>query len=302
MKPGDVAKIIEEAMRGDKAAFVAAVQRMANAEKEAGNPSNFRWLTAALRTPQTLKAMEWIPPANLTKHATLLDCPSEPPPLYLEKSTTDAIDAVLDEHQYTAELAEAGLKPVSRILLSGPPGTGKTSTAVYLAHKLGKSVALAPAHKIVQSHLGESGQNIAGLFAALRGFGGVLFLDEIDGLGLGRSGEGSGASVENSRITNALLTSLESDIGDTVVVAATNRRDLLDPALVRRFDAVIEYHQPSADTVQRVIAAVGKDLPADLARRMERDALMSGWSHATLVNELLRARKAQVLAAARKGA
>lgn len=298
MKAHEVARLIELAMSGDKAGFIGVVKMIAANETAAGRRDVAQRLQWALETKMQMKEMRWRAPDELTKHATVLDCPAEVPALFLEPLTETAIAAVLDEHRYASELREAGLRPAQRILLSGPPGTGKTSTAMFLAHKLGKEIALAPAHKIVRSHLGESGAALASLFSSLPGFGGLLFLDEIDGLGIGRSSDGS-AAHENARITNALLTLLEGDIGTSIVVAATNRRDLLDDALLRRFDIIVEFFSPKPDTARRILLDMGRDLPSDCVQKLMQDAMMNGWSHAALVNELMRARKKRVLDLAR---
>lgn len=292
MRVDDFAQLVRLALRGEREHFENLVRAVAANE---GGLAKQRIL-AALDTKrvQTASMVAWEAPSELTKFATVLE-PSRPPRLYLEPSTTAALQEVLDEHTHGAALQAAGLAPTVRILLWGPPGTGKTSTAAWLAASLGRRLAVVRLRDVVGSHLGETGANMGRLFQAISKFVGVVFLDEVDAVGTTRADGGHAADRENARIVNDLLTLVEGDIGDNLVVAATNRRDLLDAALLRRFDAAIEYHLPGASTTARMVADLGSRLDARTQAGILQAALAEAWCHARIASEVLRARKRQVL-------
>lgn len=143
------------------------------------------------------------------------------------------------------ELAQVGLKPRSRCLLSGPPGCGKTTLAHHIAARLGIPMLIVQSHEIISKWKGETGQNIGKLFReARRQHDGVaLFFDEFDAIGTKRENmSGSGADNERAATTIALLQ--EFDRFDGLLFAATNVSGAIDPALWRRFQMQIEIGMP----------------------------------------------------------
>lgn len=154
------------------------------------------------------------------------------------------VDDLLFEYARRGDLAAAGLSPRHKILLHGEPGNGKTMLAEALAAELDCPFLRANYSGIVDSHLGESGKNLQRLMEYAGTSRCVLFMDEFDGLGIERAASSDGASTENRRVTNLLLTLLDRLSPDCVLVAATNVPDLLDRALRRRFDLTIEICAP----------------------------------------------------------
>lgn len=145
------------------------------------------------------------------------------------------------------ELAEVGLKPRSRCLLSGPPGCGKTTLAHHIAARLGVPMLIVQSHEIISKWKGETGQNVGKLFReARRQHGGIaLFFDEFDAIGTKRENmSGSGADNERAATTIALLQ--EFDRFDGLLFAATNVTGAIDPALWRRFQLQIEIGMPGS--------------------------------------------------------
>ncbi len=222
--------------------------------------------------------------------------PDSRPALHLQPETEEAVLNIIDEHQTREALQLAGLRPARRILFYGPPGTGKTSAAFWLAHALRRRLAFADAHKLVGSHMGESSAAIAKLFEAARLFDGILFFDEIDSLGGVRQHGADGASREMAGMVNTLLTQMERDTGESMLIAATNRRDLLDRALLRRFDAVVEFPLLSPRQLFRMIELDAAMLPLDVRQRIHADAVSQALSPAEITTAILRERKRIVLA------
>ena len=183
--------------------------------------------------------------------------------LVLPAALREALEGVVREHQRTAELLAAGFAPARRLLLKGPPGTGKTSSAAALAHELRMPLVTARLASLVDSHMGETGKRVRQVLDAFRAAPCVLLVDELDAVGHARAkGHDSSASVENSRIINTLLQELDaSQNARGVLVAATNLPEALDAALVRRFDVVLEYGLPDAAGCARVAQACCARVP-----------------------------------------
>lgn len=191
------------------------------------------------------------------------------------------IRAILAEQRQRRSLGERGFEPVHRILLEGPPGTGKTMTAAVLAHELSLPLLTVRLDSVLSKFLGETGSKLRLLFDAVREQRAVFLFDEFDALGADRSGNDIG---EARRILNSFLVFLDQAGSESVVVAATNHRAMLDRALFRRFDMVIHYRMPSAGEAREVLRTrlgpMGKGLCFD---RSPSSKALAGLSHAELV-------------------
>ena len=143
-----------------------------------------------------------------------------------------------------------GIKPPKGVLLYGPPGTGKTLLARALACNINASFLKVVASAIVDKYIGESARVIREMFAYAKDHQPcVIFMDEVDAIGGSRFGEGSSSDREVQRTLMELLNQLDGfeDLGMVKVVMATNRPDILDPALLRpgRLDRKIEIPLPN---------------------------------------------------------
>ncbi len=162
--------------------------------------------------------------------------------LVLVQRLQSKLRAVVEEHAAASHLMAIGLRPRSRFLFTGAPGNGKSSAAYALGDALGMSTYAVNVPQLVDSYLGATSKNIARLFG---GIGSIcLVLDEIDAVGTARNGRSDAADRERNTILTTLLTELDRNQGG-VLIATTNRPDLLDPALVRRFDAQFEFPAPT---------------------------------------------------------
>eukprot|EP00850_Spirogloea_muscicola_P006422 SM000030S11431 [mRNA] locus=s30:595720:599754:+ [translate_table: standard] len=147
------------------------------------------------------------------------------------------------------------------VLFEGPPGTGKTSSARVIAAQEGVSLLYVPLEAIASKYYGESERLLASVFTAsktLQG-GAIVFLDEIDALATARNGEMHEAT---RRILSVLLRQMDGFERDSgvVVIAATNRMQDLDPALISRFDASIHFDLPDERTRAEITAQYAKQL------------------------------------------
>jgi len=151
---------------------------------------------------------------------------------------------------YSKHLAERGLRARSRFLFHGPPGNGKTSCAAALAQALSVSGYVVSLAELVSKFLGGTGANLGSVMKALNA-GTLVVFDEIDAIGAARGGGGGEGGREQNAVVNTLLTLLDAN-REGVLCATTNRLDILDPALVRRFDEVIEIPAPTREQLDRL--------------------------------------------------
>ena len=171
--------------------------------------------------------------------------------MVLDPAIRGALDRVMLEQRQSEKLRSFGLEPARKLLLVGPPGTGKTMTAAALAGELGLPLYVIVLHAVISKFMGETAAKLGVVFQAIAEVPGVYLFDEFDAIGTERT---SGADVgEIRRVLNSFLLFLERDTSRSVIVAATNHAQSLDSALFRRFDAVIEYARPTPELAEQVI-------------------------------------------------
>lgn len=144
---------------------------------------------------------------------------------------------------------QMGVRPIKGILLYGPPGTGKTLIAKAVANECEANFISISGAQVLSKYVGESEKTVREIFKKARMAAPcVLFIDEVDGVAIRRTGYGEGGTLVTERIVDTLLTEMDGlrSLKNVVVIAATNRPDILDPALMRsgRFDRLVEIPAP----------------------------------------------------------
>lgn len=166
-------------------------------------------------------------------------------PLFVNEQTQGVLQRFLDDAQHVDLLSDKGLSPRLSLLLSGPPGTGKSLLAGHVASRLGKPLFVARLDSLISSRLGETAKNIRGAFEYVPSRGAVLFLDELDAIAKLRDDRHELGELK--RVVNTVIQGLDSLDSHSVVIAATNHAHLLDSAIWRRFPYKIEMNFPDAD-------------------------------------------------------
>lgn len=206
-----------------------------------------------------------------------------------KESVNDIVDFLKNPEKYNSY----GARMPKGIILYGEPGTGKTLMAKAVAGEAGVPFYAMSGSDFVQVYVGVGASRIRNLFKKAKSNGkAVIFIDEIDAIGKIRDSGKNGGSDERDQTLNALLTEMsgfnESD--GIVVMAATNRLDMLDPALLRpgRFDRHIEISLPDLTAREEILSLHLKNKPVgDINIRdwAHKTAYFSGAKLESLVNE-----------------
>ncbi len=170
----------------------------------------------------------------------------------LTPQVRERLDRMVRQQASRGRLREHGLRPSSKILLVGPPGSGKTLTASALAGDLNLPLFTIRLDAVITRYLGESATKLRAVFDQIAQMRGVYLFDEFDAIGGKRSAGNDVGEVR--RILNSFLQFLEEpNATDSVIVAATNHPEILDRALIRRFDEIIEYGLPDEAGVRDIV-------------------------------------------------
>ena len=161
------------------------------------------------------------------------------------------IKRILREYHQQGKLKKHGLGNRRKVLLAGPPGTGKTMTAALLAGELGLPLHTILMDKLVTKFMGETSAKLRQIFDVIRERRGVYLFDEFDAIGAERGREDDVGEMR--RVLNSFLQFIEQDKSDSLIVAATNNPRILDQALFRRFDDILYYHLPTSNEIQRLL-------------------------------------------------
>lgn len=272
MKAELIANIIAAHCSGDEPKFKTAVDELAADEDKKGNVRVSSLILAAYKgdrtaaqkmpdvsmlqdsgfTTQSAGSVTPYAPRDKDSHLELYDIVE--PSISLDDVILPAkqkrlLLQILDEQKENVKLAAHNLPAANRLLLCGPPGCGKTMTANAIANELGLSMAYVRLDGLVSSYLGQTSVNLRKVFSSMENKPIVLFLDEFDAIAKKR--DDGNELGELKRVVTALLQNFDNMPDNVFLIAATNHEHLLDPAIWRRFNYVINLGYP--DDEQRAV-------------------------------------------------
>ncbi len=209
----------------------------------------------------------------------------------------DDVGGLMDAKEKLRELVElpllrpdlyaaAGIKPSKGVLLFGPPGTGKTLLAKAVATESNANFISVKGPELISKWVGESEKHVREIFKKAKQVSpSIIFFDEFDSISKSR---GSGIGSDSSeKVVNQLLTELDGveDLENVMIIAATNRKDLIDPAILRpgRIDSHVELFNPDLETREEIFKVHTKPMPLEKGISLKKFAKDSdGWTGADI--------------------
>ncbi len=243
----------------DRESFLEVARSITDEERKKHHPALANELDRILNNgvvaaAPTLRGTFQPPPRDHEKKAPLLEI--KHPDRYLQElvlhpGPTEILLKVMREFRQWDILEANGLKPSHKLLFCGPPGCGKTATAEVIATELGLPLVYVRFDSVVSSLLGETASNLRKVFEYIHEDTWVVLFDEFDAIG--RSRDDATEHGEIKRVVNSFLQMLDNFHGRSLLVAATNFEQVLDPALWRRFDEVVRFERPTEGQIKKLI-------------------------------------------------
>lgn len=171
--------------------------------------------------------------------------------LILSDAVRSKLQDFMDTIQHKMQMEELGIEFSQSLLLYGYPGCGKTTAAAYIASRMHLPLVTARLDSLISSLLGATAKNIHKIFEYAKRQPCVLFLDEFDAIGKARDDQRELGELK--RVVNSLLQNIDDYCSDGILIAATNHHELLDNAIWRRFQAVIEMPRPGLSEIKRML-------------------------------------------------
>jgi|GEM_PF-821609 len=242
------ARTIEAAVEGNLDGLRKAASDFISIHEAGGRHSFGKRIASALRRRSTsvdqMRSLERLPVDNKSRSSLIEEQPWPTTPLILSDQQDQVLKRFILEHRASEALYEANLAMRSNLLLSGPPGTGKSFIAGHIAAKLGLPLYVVRLDALISSLLGDTAKNIRAVFDFANHSSSFLFVDEIDAVAKRRDDQRELGEIK--RVVNTLIQGLDSVSSNTVIIAATNHSHLLDPAIFRRFPYSLDVPLPDS--------------------------------------------------------
>jgi SpoVK/Ycf46/Vps4 family AAA+-type ATPase len=247
-------------LEGDEERVRTIALQIAAAEARQGHVKNAELFRRLLDAPQsrdahsrpTIPTLLAKPRGELEGLVTASQSETRLAHMTLTGTVRARLNRLVRQQTARGQLREHALRPSAKLLLVGPPGSGKTLTASALAGELKLPLFTIRLEALITRFLGETATKLRAVFDQIGQMRGVYLFDEFDAIGGKRSARNDVGEIR--RVLNSFLQFLEEpNATDSLIVAATNHPKLLDRALIRRFDEIIEYGLPSLEDVRDIV-------------------------------------------------
>ncbi len=289
-----VLNLVETGMKGDLPRFKKTAEAIAAEAKARHHYHLADRLRNILTSTATVEARKFTHNADLQNAFYEIHAQKTLSDLTLPDHVISVFQEVVEEHARRDLLRSYNLEPRHKLLLSGPPGNGKTTLAEALANHLSVPFFTVKYEGIINRFLGETAQQIDKLFEHIKTQRCVLFFDEFDAIGKER--EDANDNGEMKRVVNSLLKQIDMLPSHVVVVGATNHESMLDRAIWRRFQVQVNIPSPTQRMATKWFEEFEKRIghslglaPSTLARKL------SGLSFAELEEFALDVQRKYVL-------
>ncbi|SNY93509.1 Predicted ATPase, AAA+ superfamily [Cohaesibacter sp. ES.047] len=251
---------------GDDEQFYSIALQIAAAEARQGRRSTADDLRSAVDEARALKSRNASvaipfsqPRGDLEALVDLREPKLRMQDVVLHECINDKLKDLIRQQAKRDWLREHGKTPNRSVLFLGPPGSGKTMTAEALAGELHLPLFVIRLESLITRFMGETASKLRLVFDETLKHRGVYLFDEFDAIGSRRSATNDVAEMR--RVLNSFLQLMEQpNATDSILLGATNHPELLDRALLRRFDAVIEFTPPSEEQIRALIEKYLKPL------------------------------------------
>jgi SpoVK/Ycf46/Vps4 family AAA+-type ATPase len=252
--------LLKSYIDGDDPQFFAVAMQVAAHEAKLGHGKLAQELRAMIDQAKANKniassSKKSIPIAQPRGELSALLSVSYPklrlPDMILNSRISERLIRLIKEQRQIIKIRSYGLSPRKKLLLVGPPGTGKTMSASVIAGELGLPLFEVRLDSLITKYMGETAAKLRLIFDSIKQVRGVYLFDEFDSIGSQRRMTNDVGEIR--RILNSFLQLIEQDDSDSILLAATNHPELLDYALFRRFDDVLEYELPNIENIIKAL-------------------------------------------------
>lgn len=299
----EIVKIIEGGMANDKEKVVNYATVLADNLESQGEATLAKKIRSTLNKKRgTLTSLDSFStkPVDTESRMDIVEVTSpqiDSCQVVLSKYSQEAVHAFIRSYTQRDALLKSGIDASSSLLLYGPPGCGKTTVAQLISSITALPLVTARLDGLVSSLLGSTAKNIRKIFDYASQRECILFLDEFDVIAKLRDDKNELGELK--RVVNSLIQNIDAFSNGSILIAATNHHELLDPAIWRRFNTIITLENPQKEEIFRLLQNLLNDKDTNFMTNSKKlDGLSNaliGFSHSDIKTIVLNAMRSIVL-------